>query len=124
MSKKQIDARRALFKDLPSVDELYQILDIKNISYPRDIIKSLLRHTPTNIRKDIETGEINKNIFAKIVLYPLAREVGMMPKEASLAGGSNLTKFTVRFLNPDYTPYHFHGAEFSFGLTLIDVIGE
>ena len=29
MSKKQIDARRALFKDLPSVDELYQILDIK-----------------------------------------------------------------------------------------------
>ena len=62
MSKKQIDARRALFKDLPSVDELYQILDIKNISYPRDIIKSLLRHTLTNIRKDIEAGEINKNI--------------------------------------------------------------
>jgi hypothetical protein len=70
------------------------------------------------------SGEINKNIFAKIVLYPLAREVGMMPKDASLAGGSNMTRFSVSFLNPDFTNYHFHGAEFSFALTLVDVIGE
>ena len=56
-------------------------------------------------------------------MYPLAREAGMMPKDASLTGGANLTKFTLRFLNPDFTPYHFHGAEFSFSMTLIDVIG-
>ena len=70
------------------------------------------------------SGEVNKNIFAKIVLYPLAREVGMMPKDASLVGSSNMTNFTIRFLNPDFTPYHFHGADFSFSLTLLDVIGD
>ena len=62
MSKKQVDARRALFKDLPSVDELYQILDIRNISYPRNIIKNTLRQVFSRIRKDIESGEINKDI--------------------------------------------------------------
>ena len=43
MSEKRIEARRALFKDLPSVDDLYHALDIKNTSYPRNIIKSLFR---------------------------------------------------------------------------------
>ncbi len=62
MSKKQIDARRALFKDLPSVDELYQVLDIENISYPRSIIKNKLRSILSIIRKDIQLGEINDNI--------------------------------------------------------------
>ena len=62
MSKKRIDARRALFKDLPSVDDLYQILDIKNTLYPRNIIKSLFRNTLSNIRKDIEAGKIDKDI--------------------------------------------------------------
>ena len=62
MSKKQVDARRALFKDLPSVDELYQILDIRNISYPRNIIKNTLRQVFSRIRKDIESREITKDI--------------------------------------------------------------
>ena len=45
MSKKNSNTRRVLFKDLPSIDELYQTLDIKSISYPRDIIKKTLRNT-------------------------------------------------------------------------------
>ena len=62
MSKKNSNTRRVLFKDLPSVDELYQALDIKSISYPRDIIKKTFLSTLASIRKDIELGKIDKDI--------------------------------------------------------------
>ena len=62
MSKKISNTCRVLFKDLPSIDELYQILDIKSTPYPRDIIKKTLRSTLTSIRKDIQSGKIDKNI--------------------------------------------------------------
>ena len=62
MSKKRIEARRALFKDLPSVDDLYQALDIKNISYPRSLIKNLLRRKLSDIRKDIESEKLKSNV--------------------------------------------------------------
>lgn len=57
--------------------------------------------------------------FAKIVLYPLFREERMIPKETTLTSGESLTTFTVYFRNPDDTPYHFHGAEFSFTMNFI-----
>ncbi len=100
----------------------YQGPHCHNLDHTDYVIMMMDQAKSTNLQHT--SGEINKNIFAKIVLYPLAREVGMMPKDASLVGSSNLTNFTIRFLNPDFTPYHFHGAEFSFSLTLIDVIGE
>ena len=62
MSNKNSNTRRVLFKDLPSIDELYQALDIKSISYPRDIIKKTFRSTLASIRKDIELGKIDKDI--------------------------------------------------------------
>ena len=62
MSEKNSNTRRVLFKDLPSIDELYQILDIKSAPYPRSIIKKTLRSTLTSIRKDIQSGKIDKNI--------------------------------------------------------------
>ena len=62
MSKKHLDARRALFKKLPSVDELYQTLDVKNISFPRHIIKNMFRKILADIRKKIQSGEIDKDI--------------------------------------------------------------
>ena len=62
MSKKRIEARRALFKDLPSVDDLYQALDIKNISYPRSLIKNLFRRKLSDIRKDIESEKLKNNV--------------------------------------------------------------
>lgn len=57
--------------------------------------------------------------FAKIVLYPLFREERMIPKETTLTSGESLTTLTIYFRNPDDSPYHFHGAEFSFTLNFI-----
>lgn len=57
--------------------------------------------------------------FAKIVLYPLFREERMIPREVTLASGESMTRFTLRFENPDGSPYHFHGAEFSFTLNFV-----
>tara|TARA_Y100000768_G_scaffold341048_1_gene285296 strand:- start:3209 stop:4612 length:1404 start_codon:yes stop_codon:yes gene_type:complete len=62
MSKKRIEACRALFKEIPSIDDLYQALDIKNTSYPRSEIKSLFRKKLSEIRKDIESEKLNSNI--------------------------------------------------------------
>tara|TARA_A100001011_G_C14320793_1_gene850529 strand:- start:5251 stop:6654 length:1404 start_codon:yes stop_codon:yes gene_type:complete len=62
MSKKESNACKALLKDVPSIDELYRILNIKSIQYPREIIKKILRKTLNLIRKDIQSGIIEKNI--------------------------------------------------------------
>lgn len=50
--------------------------------------------------------------FAKLVLYPLFREERMVPREAQLGSGESLSRFTLRF-----------GAEFSFTLNLVSVLG-
>ena len=54
--------------------------------------------------------------FAKIILYPLFREERMVPKETTMISGESLSTFSISFRNPDNSPYHFHGAEFSFTL--------
>lgn len=57
--------------------------------------------------------------FAKIVLYPLFREERMLPRDTTLLSGESLAQFTVRFTNPDGSPYHFHGVDFSFSLNFV-----
>ena len=58
--------------------------------------------------------------FAKIVLYPLFREERMLPRDTTLLSGESLAQFTVRFTNPDGTPYHFHDVDFSFSLNFVN----
>ena len=62
MSNKKASSCKGLFKKLPSIDELYQVLDIKKIQYPRNIIKTELRKILRSVRKDIELKKINSNI--------------------------------------------------------------
>ena len=62
----------------------------------------------------IHRGEV-KHIFCKLTLYPLFREERMLPRDTTLLH-SHLSRFTLCFWNPDFTPYRFHGAEFSFSL--------
>lgn len=59
--------------------------------------------------------------FAKLVLYPMFREERMLPRDSTLLSGESLSTFTLRFTNPDGSPYHFHGAQFSFSLNFIKV---
>lgn len=57
--------------------------------------------------------------FAKLVLYPMFREERMLPRDTMLLGSEMLSQFTLKFRNPDGTPYHFHNADFSFSLNFI-----
>ena len=66
-------------------------------------------------------GSKSTSPFAKLVLYPMFREERMLPRETTLLSGESLSTFTIRFTNPDGTPYHFHGANFSFSLNFIKV---
>ena len=69
-------------------------------------------------------GTQNTTPFCKLVLYPLFREERMLPRDTTLLSGESLSTFTLRFTNPDGTPYQFHCAEFSFSLNFIKVQGE
>ena len=62
MSSKKTSSCKVLFKELPSIDALYQILDIDSIAYPRDLIKNQLRKILNSIRKDIKLNKISSNI--------------------------------------------------------------
>lgn len=59
--------------------------------------------------------------FAKLVLYPMFREERMLPRDTTLVGSEFFSTFTIKFKNPDGTPYHFHNADFSFSLNFIRV---
>ena len=66
----------------------------------------------------------NKQVFCKLSLYPLFREERMLPRDTTLMR-NQLTTFTISFWNPDMrTPYHFHGAEFSFSLNFMSSLPE
>ena len=60
----------------------------------------------------------NRLIFCKLSLYTLFREERMLPRDTTLMR-DNLQRFTIGFWNPDFTPYHFHGAHFSFSLNFV-----
>jgi hypothetical protein len=59
--------------------------------------------------------------FCKLVLFPTVREERMLPRDSTLLSGTLFTQFDIRFTNPDGTPYHFHGANFSFSLNFVRV---
>ena len=59
--------------------------------------------------------------FTKLVLYPMFREERMIPRDTMMISGESLTRFTLRFTNPDGSAYRFHGAQFSLSLNLIKV---
>lgn len=72
---------------------------------------SLLRHV---------YGRSSTTPFAKIVLFPMVREERMLPRDADVGSGESLKRLTVRFKNPNGTPYHFHGVDFSLSLNMIE----
>lgn len=57
--------------------------------------------------------------FAKMVLTPLFRDERMLPKDTAIASAECLTHFTLRFANPDGTPYQWHGSSFTVSMNLV-----
>jgi hypothetical protein len=60
----------------------------------------------------------SRQIFCKMSLYPLFREERALPRDTKLLR-ENLGRFTISFVNPDFSAYHFHNQEFSFSLSFI-----
>jgi hypothetical protein len=61
--------------------------------------------------------------FAKLVLYPQYQVHDLLPRDLVTATMDSPVRFEVRFLNPDNTPYHFNGREFSFSLQYTSPLG-
>lgn len=62
------------------------------------------------------------NVFAKIVLYPEYTLQRIYPMSMNLPQVDQITKVKFEFLNPDHTPYQFHGKEWS--ATLVFLVPE
>lgn len=62
-------------------------------------------------------------VFCKLSLYPLFREERMLPRDTTLLRDT-LSRFTLAFWNPDFTPYRFHGAQFSFSLNFFSAVPD
>ena len=65
-----------------------------------------------------ESGGTAQGVFGKVCLNPTFRHERHLPVEVGFVGGDRLDALTLEVLNPDGTPYHFHGAAFSLSLTL------
>lgn len=81
-----------------------------------DYVLMFLSEGKTGTTLQHRHGAFSGAPFAKIVLYPLFREERMLPRDTTLLSGESLAHFTIRFTNPDGTPYRFHNVDFSFAL--------
>lgn len=99
---------------LPPIDAPF----IHNLDHPDYVLVYFEEGKKTSTLQHTSALQ-NTTPFAKLVLYPLFREERMLPRDTTLMSGESFTTFTIKFTNPDGTPYHFHGAQFSFSLNFV-----
>lgn len=92
---------------------------VHSLDHPDYILLYLVERNKKGTALQHADGSNTTTPFAKLVLYPLFREERMLPRDTTLLSGESMSQFTLRFANPDGSPYHFHGAEFSFSLNFI-----
>lgn len=66
-----------------------------------------------------ETNSSVVHVFGKVCLNPVFRNERHLPVETAMVGHDRFDSFTVEVLNPDLTPYHFHGATWSLSVTFV-----
>lgn len=64
-----------------------------------------------------ETAGGVTSVWTKVALNPVYRNERHIGVDVSFPGGERLDTLTVEVLNPDLTPYHFHGAAWSLTVT-------
>ena len=86
------------------------------LEHPNYVIMDFSESSGTHLSHSY--GSNTSAIFCKLSLYPQFREERMLPRDTTLMR-SHLNKFTLSFRNPNGTPYHFHGTQFSFSLNFV-----
>lgn len=107
---------------VPALIPPFEAPNVHSLDHPDYVLLHLLEGRNASSLRHITNTSITQP-FAKLVLYPLFREERMLPRDTTLLSGESLSRFTLKFTNPDGTPYHFHGAEFSFSLNFFNVQG-
>ncbi len=92
-------------------------------SYDFDHVSSLFLQLGNDVKTTTsltyETGGNAVAAFAKIPLNPTMRHERSLPYETGLVGHDRFDHLTVRVLNPDWTAYHFHAAEWSLSVSFV-----
>lgn len=98
----------------------FQATGTHNLDHP-DYILLYIEEGKKNVGLQHTHKNMSTTPFAKLVLYPMFREERMLPRDTTLLGSEMLSTITLKFMNPDHTPYHFHNVEFSLSLNFIRV---
>lgn len=96
----------------------YEAAGVHSLDHP-DYVLLYIEEGKKNNGLQHRYGNTTTSPFAKLVLYPMFREERMLPRDTTLLGSEYLSTFTLKFKNPDGTPYHFHNIDFSFSLNFI-----
>lgn len=95
---------------------------VHDLDHPDAVLLTFSEQSNAGFQHSFD-GE-TREIFCKLVCYPLLREERMLPRDTSLLR-ENMSQFRIAFWNPDLrTPYRFHGAEFTFSLSFISAIPD
>jgi hypothetical protein len=107
-------------------DNILYATSLHNLEHPDYVLMDLgwnyLRKTDTfQVQGQSEGG--NVPVFSKLVLYPQYQLPGLLPRDIITANMDSPEKFSVRFLNPDLSPYRLNGRNFSFTLQYTSPLG-
>jgi hypothetical protein len=95
----------------------FELKSVHTLDHPDYVLMTFSESSSGSFEHSYD-GE-QKSVFCKLSLYPLFREERMLPRDTTLLR-QQLSQFTLSFWNPDFrTPYHFHGAQFSFSLSFL-----
>ena len=84
-----------------------------------DYVLLMLDDVPASSLTEVEVGARVVRCFGKIVLTPVYRNERSLNTEASLTHLTRFRHLTVRLVNPDLTPYHLNGADWSLSLMMV-----
>lgn len=95
---------------------------VHNLDHPDAVLLTFSEQANAGFQHSFD-GEM-REIFCKLVCYPLLREERMLPRDTTLLR-DNMSRFRIAFWNPDLrTPYRFHGAEFTFSLSFVSAVPD
>ena len=81
-----------------------------------DFLLLRLREGKASVLTQCQSRGQSIDVFGKVCLNPVFRNERHLPVELALTGSDRLDAVTIEVLNPDLTPYHFHGATWSLSL--------
>lgn len=89
-----------------------------NLQHPNYLLVELEIDNASNNIQHRWANDVKHTLLAKIVCYPELRVERVVPMVITFPTSNFVKGFGIKILNPDHTPYKFHGRDWSGTLVL------